>query len=206
MNLIERAKSHNELLIVQRHELAELFGYETRNKYSIETPNGEPLGFAAEQQKGFLGFLIRQFLGHWRKFEIHFFNADRSLAYRAVHPFRWFFQRLEVYDVTGGYLGALQQRFAIFSKKLDVEDANGRVLMEVSSPLWRIWTFEFKKNISRVVARIEKKWSGALSEMFTDKDRFRVTFVNPDLTETERTLLIAAGVFIDLQYFERKAN
>lgn len=206
MNLIERSKSYNELVIIQRHELAELFGYETRNKYSIEGPHGEQIGFAAEQQKGILGFLIRQFLGHWRRFEIHFFNSDRSLAYRAVHPFRWFFQRLELFDVSGSYVGALQQRFAFFSKKLDVEDAHGRVLMQVSSPLWRIWTFEFKKNISRVVARIEKKWSGALSEVFTDKDRFRVTFVSPELTEAERALLVAAGVFIDLQYFERKAD
>src|SRR5262245_11336298 len=54
------------LVVQQRKELVELFGYETRNKYEIRTQSGQQLGFAAEQQKGVLGFLVRQLVGHWR--------------------------------------------------------------------------------------------------------------------------------------------
>jgi len=34
-----------------------LFGFETRNKYEILSPEGASVGFAAEQEKGFGGFL-----------------------------------------------------------------------------------------------------------------------------------------------------
>ena len=101
--LIQRA---TEIQVVQRRELAELFGFETRNKYSIEVDGSEEL-FAAEQGKGGLAFLARFFLGHFRTFEIHFFDRARSLVLRAVHPFRFFFQRLEVFLPDGRPLGAI---------------------------------------------------------------------------------------------------
>lgn len=194
----------SELMIVQRRELAELFGFETRNKYSIEV-NGAPLGFAAEQGKGGLAFLARMFFGHWRTFEIHFFDSARKLVLRAVHPFRFFFQRLEVFGLDGRVLGAIQQRWAFFSKRFEVSDASGRVTLTVSSPLWRPWTFVFERD-GQELARVEKKWSGGLTEIFTDADRFRVLFRSHQLGLDERSLILAAALFIDLQYFEQKAS
>ena len=194
----------SEIMIVQRRELAELFGIETRNKYSIEA-NGAPFAFAAEQGKGGLAFLARMFVGHWRTFEIHFFDNSRQLVLRVVHPFRFMFQRLEVSSAAGRMIGAIQQRFAIFSKRFDVTDATGRLLLSVRSPLWRPWTFSFERD-GRELARVEKKWSGMLQEAFTDADRFRVAFESPELGLDERSLVLAAGIFIDLQYFEKKAS
>lgn len=197
--------AHKVLTIVQRREWAEFVGFETRNKYEIQDAEGRPLGFAAEQQKGLFGFLLRQFLGHWRSFDLHIFDLQRKSLFVAHHPFRWIFQRLELEDSGGRFIGALQQRFAILSKKFDVQDSRGKVLMEVRSPLWRIWTFPFVKN-GKDAANVSKKWSGIFNEAFTDKDRFRVEFTIPTLTETERSLVLAAAIFIDLQYFENKAD
>ena len=45
-----------------------------------------------------------------------------------------------------------------------------------------------------------------LQEAFTDADRFRVAFEAPELNLDERSLILAAGIFIDLQYFVRKAQ
>jgi uncharacterized protein YxjI len=180
----------------------ELFGVETRNKYAIEV-NGAPLAFAAEQGRGGLAFLARMFFGHWRRFEIHFFDNARQLVLRAVHPFRFFFQRLEVHDATGRQLGAVQQRFALLWKRFDVTDPSGRLLLRVASPIWRPWTFAFERD-ERELARVEKKWSGMLTEVFAD--RFRVAFESPELSLDERALVLAAGIFIDLQYFEQKAR
>jgi uncharacterized protein YxjI len=105
----------------------------------------------------------------------------------------------------GRPIGAIQQRFAFFSKRFDVEDAAGQLLLRVSSPFYRPWTFAFLRNDAEV-ARVEKKWSGLLSEAFTDADRFRVLFQAPDLRPDERALVLTAAVFIDIQYFERKAG
>lgn len=193
------------LVLRQRKELAELFGYESRNKYEILDPNGAVILYAAEQGKGLGAAFGRQFFGHWRSYEIHVFDQARNVVMRAVHPFRWFFQRLEVVDASGRRVGALQQRWAFFHKRFDVEDATGRVLMQVRSPFWRPWTFPFERAGQRV-ASVIKKWSGALTEMFTDADTFRIEYEQPGLTPDERALLLCAGLFIDMQYFEEKAK
>jgi uncharacterized protein YxjI len=190
-----------ELIVVQRRELAELFGFETRNKYELRTPDDRVVGFAAEQAKGLLAVLGRMVFGHWRTFEVHVFDAGRNLLFRAVHPFRFFFQRLEVSSADGRALGALQQRFSILSKEFDVEDASGTVVLRMRSGLFRPWTFPFLRE-GNEVARVEKKWGGLLREAFTDADTFRV--VLGQTSGDERALLIAAAVFVDLQYFEQK--
>jgi len=201
--------TYKELTIRQQTEIAEFFGFETRNKYGLYTSDGQLVGHAAEQGKGFFGLLMRQFFGHWRKFDIHIFNSDRRVEMIAHHPFRWIFQRLEIKNpTTGKKIGAIQQRFAIFSKRFDVEDENGRVFMEVSSPIWKLWTFEFypANGSSRVLAIIKKRWSGILWEALTDKDRFSIEIQDQNLNESARKILVAAGLFIDLQYYENKAK
>lgn len=193
------------LFVKQIRELAELIGFETRNKYAILDEHQQPVGYAAEQQKGFLGFLARQFLGHWRSFEILIFDAARQPVIRARHPFRFFFQRLEVYSGGQEYIGAVQQRWAVFRKKFDVQDRDGHVILQVSSPFFKFWTFPFLRQ-GRQAAVVEKKWGGIFTEIFSDKDTFHIEFTDPALTETERRLVLAASMFIDLQYFEAKGG
>lgn len=192
-----------KIFVRQRHEIAELLGFETRNKYEIQNSKQVTIGFAAEQHKGFFGFLLRQFLGHWRTFEVLIFNAQRQPYLTCKHPFRFFFQRFEVYTSSGEYLGALQQRFAIFSKKFDVLDRREMRIFEMASPLLKMWTFPIRKGNSEY-AVIRKKWSGGFTELITDKDNFEIDFISPNLELSHKQIILAAVIFIDLQYFEKK--
>lgn len=194
-----------EVFVRQKRELAELFGFETRNKYEIVDSRKNVLGFAAEQNKGLMGFLGRQFLGHWRSFELTIFDAARNPAYKALHPFRFFFQRLELFTSDGRAIGAVQQRFAFLYKKFDIQDPSGQLLFTMSSAPWKIWTFPFKRG-NEEVAVLRKKWSGMFSEVFMDKDNFQIAFAQPSLTQDERMLILTSAIFVDLQYFEKKAD
>lgn len=196
---------HSHMLVKQRHELAEWFGFETRNKYEILAASGQSLGFAAEQGKGILGLMMRQILGHWRSFELHFYTPDRQEFMRASHPFRWYFQELIVQDGQGRGLGRVVKRFSILSKRFALYDALGNVIMEVSSPIWKIWTFPFMRQ-GKLAAVVKKKWTGLLREAFTDKDTFSIEIEDPTLSEDLRRLLLAAALYVDIMYFEKKAN
>ena len=195
-----------QYFVRQRLELGEIaFGFETRNKYEISDADGRPVAFCAEQQKGFIGMLLRQMLGHWRSFDLHFFDTSRAQALIAHHPFRFFFQELHVTTPDGRPVGMLKRRWGWFTKRFDVLDANGSLLMEMKSGLLKVWTFPFFKG-ERQVAEIKKKWAGVVTEAFTDADNFAVTFADPGVTADERSLVMAAAIFVDLIYFERKAR
>lgn len=195
----------NAIYVRQKFEIAEIFGFETRNRYQIQTEDGQQLGYCAEPKVGFGDAIMRQFFGHWRVFNIVGTNMDNRQVFRAHHPFRWFFQRLDVFGAGDRPVGSLQQRFAWLNKKFDFLDTRGRVIMTMTSPFWKIWTFPIQKN-GRDVSIIEKKWSGLSKEIFTDADNFRVRFIDGKLTADERLLLLAGAVFTDLLYFETKAS
>jgi uncharacterized protein YxjI len=197
--------SSPKILIKQRYEVAEFLGYETRNKYDILNAEGHLIGYAAEQQKGIWNFLVRQFMGHWRTFDIHIYNIERQRVLTCKHPFRFFFQRFEVYDYQGIYYGALQQRFSIFTKKFDIEDRTGAASFQMSSPLWKLWTFPIKRG-NFEYATIQKKWTGLFNELVTDKDNFEIHFLSPHLEPAHKKVILASTFFIDIQYFERKAG
>ncbi len=198
-------QNYERIKIKQIKELAELFGFETRNKYSIQTKDGAVIGYAAEQGKGLLGLLLRSVLGHWRKYEIQFFDPQKKPLFKAFHPFRWFFQALEIYDQNNKLIGRLEQRWGILTKKFDVHDASGAVVATMRSGLFRIWSFPIKKN-GVDYALISKKWGGLLKEIFLDADSFILEFQNPQINEQQRQVLLASAIFIDLQYFEKKAD
>src|SRR5262249_50000910 len=153
--LAEEIVKQRALWVQQRYELAELIGFETRNKYAISTEGGVMLAYAAEQGEGVFAMLGRYFFGHWRTFDILVFDPQRNKLLIAHHPFRWFFQRLEIRTGEGRPLGALQKVFSVLTKRFDVEDATGKTRMTVSSPLWRLWTFPFCKG-ERQVAVVSK--------------------------------------------------
>ena len=99
MSLSDDLLTIPRLIVRQRFEGFELLGYETRNKYAILTESGSAVGYAAEQQKGIWGFLVRQFLGHWRQFSIDIFDSSRQFfSTRCTLPL--LFQRFEIYGST----------------------------------------------------------------------------------------------------------
>lgn len=206
MSLEKKLQNAQAVKIKQVRELIEMIGFEARNKYSIETEDGEVIGSAAEETKGFLGAVFRQILGHWRSFVIHIFGTDHSEVYLLNHPFRFYFERLEVASRSGELIGTIERRFSFLTKKFEVEDPHGRVIMSVASPIWRIWTFRFLAFDGRERAVVSKKWSGLGREMFLDADNFVLSFSSSDLTANERVLLLAAALFIDIRYFERKGS
>ena len=83
--------------------------------------------------------------------------------------------------------------------------AGGDVIFEMRSGFFQFWTFPFVSLSGQQRAVVRKKWSGLLKEMFLDADNFVVEYEDSGLSATERTLILAASVFTDLQYFERKA-
>lgn len=197
--------NYTQIFVKQKRELAELLGFETRNKYEIYDSQKNLIGFAAEQQKGILGILLRQLLGHWRSFELHFFDAQRQHVLVSKHPFRWIFQEFEIVTAQGVTIGTVKQRFGIFKKKFDVHNERGEVIYQMRSGFFSFWTFPFFNTRGEEAALIQKKWSGALKEIFMDADNFSVEFKSSTLSENERLVILACSVFTDLQYFEHKS-
>lgn len=194
------------LHVQQVFEAIELFvDWETRNKFRILDQNKRQIGFAAEQSKGFFGAIFRQFMGHWRSFEIVIFDEERNELFRLKVPFRWFFRDVIIEDMNGKKIGQIEQRFAIFRKKFDLIGSHGRPFARVNSGFFRFWTFDVE-NRGRTIGSVKKRMSGILTEIFTDRDNFVVEYKSKDLSFEEKVIMLSLSFLVDLIYFEKKGS
>ena len=190
----------SRVLVKQQKEWGEiLVGVETRNCYILRSDSGALLGYAEEQSKGIGAFFLRSLFGPMRSATIRVFDAARAPIGRIEKPFRLFFFRVEVFD-GDRLLGAIERIWSWLDRRFVVENNRGEVVMEIVSPLFRIWTFELRFE-GQVLGKISKKWGGALQEWFTDADVFGVEWREQIPTEV-RALLLGATFLVDFVCFE----
>jgi uncharacterized protein YxjI len=188
------------VLVQQTKEWGEiLLGFESKNRYELKSERGEVLGYAAEEAKGVGAWFLRNLFGRCRKASIHLYDKQGGKLGRGEKPFRWYFHRMEIWDGSE-MVGAIQRKFSILHRKFVLENAAGEEVMEIHSPLFRIWTFKLLFQ-DQEVGRISKKWGGLLKEMFTDADLFGVE-CQPHVPVEVRRMLLVATFLIDFTCFE----
>lgn len=202
MSLDAVVADHPRILVQQKKEWGEiLVGFESRNKFELRDEEGRPIGLAAEEGGGFGAMLGRQFLGHCRKATIHIYDNQGTPLGRGEKPFRWFFQRMEVFE-GDRRLGAVERRFTWLSRRLVVENAAGEEVMEIVGPMLLLGRGTFRLMFQgQEVGRIKKQWGGLLREAFSDADTFGVE-CEPTVPVELRKILLVATFLIDFTYFE----
>jgi uncharacterized protein YxjI len=201
--LREALEASHELFVRQRKEWTEIvIDLETRNRYEVMDASGDTLGAIAEVASGFSAFLSRSFLGSHRPLDAHVLDRDSSELLHLTRPFFWLFSSLEVARADGAPLGSVERRFGVLYRKYDLLDAHGRCFARIRAPRWRIWTFPVVGEDGVSQAAISKKWGGALREVFTDADTYRVAFESGSWSPEQRAVVFAAAISVDFDFFE----
>ena len=187
-----------ELIVRQEVEHLEAFtGFETENRYSINTPEGEQVMYAYEES----GFLGRLLLRKHRPMTLHVLDDAGQPMLAASRSFFWFLSHLHVHDADGRPVGSLRRRFALLNRRFILEDPEGSPLAEIRGPLLRPNTFMIERQGAEI-ARVTKQWSGIGREMFTDADTFRVEMDSQAMDPEFAMLVLVSAFAIDLDFFE----
>jgi uncharacterized protein YxjI len=201
-NFIEQEKF---FFIQQVKEWAEiLVGFETANKYEVSNKNGNSIGGIFEKGTGFIKMLSRMFLRTHRPMDIGVVNKEGKEVLNLQRPFFFFFSDLIITDNQGKLIGYAKRKFGfILFKKYDLLDKNGKIFGKISSPIYKIWTFDVTNILTNTkFATISKKWGGILKEAFSDADRFGVDLSDQSLKTEQKLIIFATAITIDFDFFE----
>ncbi|MCJ1382864.1 hypothetical protein MMC17_005977 [Xylographa soralifera] len=90
----------NSSIVVQRQiEMMNIMlGFEQANRYTIMDPQGNHLGYMAEQEFGMGNMMARQSFRTHRSFTTHVFDREMKEVLRFHRPFSWISSRIRVYD------------------------------------------------------------------------------------------------------------
>ncbi|XP_077015246.1 phospholipid scramblase 2 [Tamandua tetradactyla] len=201
----------NQLLVCQRVELLEVLTcLETSNKYEIMNKQGQRIYFAEEKSHWFL----RHFCGPRRPFTMTIYdNVGRDVI--ALHRSLrcsccWSnccLQKLKVEAPPGEKIGYVYQSFHPFFPKFKLKNENKEDLMKIRGPcmvsrcLMNVNFNILSLDDEKVIGTISKQWTGYVTDMFTDANKFRIQFPF-DLDVKMKALMLAASFLIDYMYFE----
>ena len=206
--MLESLLAHRFLVIEQhaRHWWEILLNWEQRNEYAVSDPSGRTVGSIVELGEGLAAALVRCFMGSHRPLDVTVCDTQQRTLLAFQRDFFWFFSSLDVKTPDGRLQGRVERRFGIIRRRYDLHDDGGRVFATIESPFWRLWTFPILTRDGRQVGEVSKKWSGLGRELFTDADNFKVEFGTHDWTLAQRTVLLAAALSIDFDFFENNQN
>ena len=199
---MDRLTSVTGLVVRQHKEWGEILtGFETKNRYTVSDTFGARLYLAAEAAGN---TLLRWFLKALRPFTIAVASEGGQEVLRVVRPFRFYFHRAEVFDSQGQSMGVIERRFSILRRIYSVRNRSGEEVCQLFGPLLHPWTFQIRKDGAEY-GKITKKWSGLLTEGFTDADYFGVTFP-AEWDIPMKALSLGAVFLIDFVHFENRGN
>ena len=202
---LQNLAAANALMIRQKKEWGEILtGFETKNKYEVMDPWGNPM-FQVEEEGGSFATIITRFLlTALRPFTMHIFSPDGKGLLLLKRPFRFFFHELEVCKANGSPLGTVKRRFSILRRRYSILDRHGNEIYQLFGPILHPWTFEIKNGVQEL-GKITKKWSGLLKEAVTDADNFGINFPK-GIDLGKKAILLGAVFLIDFVHFENKGS
>ncbi len=68
---------------------------------------------------------------------------------------------------------------------------------------WKGWNFSFLDGEQNEIGTVTKKWAGLGKELFTSAGNYMIS-INGEPEATRMTLLLAAGLAVDVVYKERR--
>ncbi|TID23026.1 Scramblase-domain-containing protein [Venturia nashicola] len=91
---------HNSSIVIQRQleMMNVLLGFEQANRYVIMDPQGNHIGYLAEQDHGIGSTMKRQAFKTHRSFTTHVFDKNEKEVLRIHRPFAWINSRIRIYD------------------------------------------------------------------------------------------------------------
>lgn len=216
---LEYLTAIDQLIVDQQVELIEaLTNIECANKYKIVNSQNQQVYMATEESE----LCERICCKNGRGFMMHIWDNYGREVIKVTRPFQfcagccWCADNnccslyIEIEAPVGQVVGRVQQTKSCMAAHYDVQNSNGDIVLKIRGPTcvldgpcctgdqdFNIFTPDLQQNIGK----ISKKWSGFVREMFTNADKFGMSFPL-DLDIKTKATLFGALFLIDFMFFE----
>jgi uncharacterized protein YxjI len=189
---------NNDFLI---DEKVGMFKFE--NQYKIFNDEGHQLGRV--QQRMSLGqkFLRMIISPAALPFKIEIYDEKDAMILKVSRGWTFWMSKITIEDAQGMVLGYVKQKFKLFTPKFEVLDSQNMLLAELKGD-WKAWDFQLKNSQGQTLATINKKWNGAMKEIFTTADKYKVSIDGTLVNDTLKKIVLSSAITIDMVLKERK--
>jgi uncharacterized protein YxjI len=110
--------------------------------------------------------------------------------------------RVGIRNADGEEFGYFKSKLFSMGGAFNVFDKSDQLIAQVKGD-WKGWNFRFLTADGQPIGTVTKKWAGLGKELFTSADTYMISIEDPQATQAETLLLLAAGLAIDIVYKEK---
>ncbi len=182
-------------------EKVNLFKFE--NAYLIYNEHGENIG-SVKQKLSTGQKLLRLALNKaMLPFHMEIRNADDQLEATVSRGWTIFMSKIKIADGQGNEVGSIKQKFKLFKPKFTIFNNGQEQIAEITGD-WKAWNFAIKDNNQQQIGAIDKKWNGAVKEIFTSADKYNVSIDPSYGQKNDKIAILSGAITIDMVLKESK--
>ncbi len=192
MNNAAAVFNTSTLIVSQKAKLIEI-----NNQYTVSNDQGQVLATVNQVGQSKAKKVLRlvsnldQYMTH--KLEIAEPNGD--VIMRLTRPRKIIKSTVIVADANDNEIGRIVQENMIGKIHFAME-VNGQKVGAIRAESWFAWDFRIEDASGNEIARIDKTWAGALTELFTTADNYAVS-IKTTIEQPLLSLVVAAALSVD---------
>jgi uncharacterized protein YxjI len=177
--------------------------FKFENQYRVYNEEGEHIG-QVRQKLSIGDKILRMLLNKGMlPFKLEILNNEDQVQATINRGWTFFMSKISIANQAGEEVGYIKQQFKFFKPTFKIFDNNTNLLAEISGD-WKAWNFDIKNEAGADVGKINKKWAGAMKEIFTSADKYYV-FIDPSFEDGNKKMaVLATAVTIDMVLKESK--
>jgi len=130
-------------------------------------------------------------------------DMDGNVQASIARGWTFWMSKITISDGSGNIAGSIKQKFKFFKPEFLISDSNGQEIAIIKGD-WKAWNFEILDSNQQSIGKIDKKWAGAMQEIFTSADKYNVT-LNSEIKDNLRKIaILSSAITIDMVLKESK--
>ncbi|HEV8286183.1 MAG TPA: phospholipid scramblase-related protein [Chitinophagaceae bacterium] len=171
--------------------------FKFHNHYNVFDGSGLQIGSVVQRVSGWHKFL-RLFLNKQMfPFHLEIIDSSENVLVAIYRGWTFWMSKIVIKDANGLVLGYIRQKFKLFKPTFRIFNST-EIEIGLITGDWKAWNFEIKDLNGSVVGTINKKWAGAMKEIFTTADKYRVSIVPGYDEDTNKINIVSTAIIVDM--------
>ena len=130
-------------------------------------------------------------------FRLEIRDSNKHLLSSINRGWTFFMSTIIIRDSNNVVIGSIKQKFKFFKPTFQIFDTSNKLVAIITGD-WKAWSFIIKDASDNQIGTINKKWAGAMKEIFTTADKYNVNIEAGFTNDIAKLAILSSAITIDM--------
>lgn len=177
--------------------------FKFENQYKVFNDQGQNIG-SINQRLSFGQKALRLLLNKaMLPFRLEIRDSNDVLIASISRGWTFWMSKITISSGDNREIGTVRQKFKLFKPTFDIFNHEQTQVAQITGD-WKAWNFVINNETGVQIGTINKKWAGAMKEIFTSADKYLVNIDPSYANAINKIIILSAAITIDMVMKESK--